>query len=79
MVLLPAGTPLPPSRGRTTFEFRNGGVFEELAPGATDAAQAATGRWSLDHDTLRLSYDDDRPDRTFDVRTGGGKLVLSRK
>ena len=78
MVLRPAGAPLPPSRGRRAFEFRGDGTFVEGSPGPTDRSRLVAGQWSLDGDTLRLSYSDDRPDETFRTAASEGKLVLSK-
>lgn len=55
MVFRPADTDLPPSRGRMAFELRGDGTFEEGGIGATDVPDEATGRWSLEGDTITLT------------------------
>lgn len=55
MVFRPAGTDLPPSRGRMAFELRTDGTFAETGLGATDVPEEATGNWALDGDTITLS------------------------
>ena len=55
MVFRPAGTRLPPSRGRVAFELREDGSFAESGLGATDAPEEATGSWAVEGDTITLS------------------------
>ncbi len=55
MVFRPAGTDLPPSRGRIAFELRADGTFAETGLGATDVPEEATGSWTLEDDTITLS------------------------
>ena len=55
MVFRPAGTDLPPSRGRMAFELRTDGTFAETGLGATDVPEEATGSWTLEGDTITLS------------------------
>lgn len=55
MVFRPAGTELPPSRGRMSFELRADGTFSEAGLGASDAPEDATGRWTLKGDTITMS------------------------
>ena len=55
MVFRPAGTDLPPSRGRMEFELRGDGTFAETGLGATDVPEEATGRWALEGDMITLS------------------------
>jgi hypothetical protein len=79
LVLRPAETKMPPSRGRQTYEFRGDGTFEEGGPGPTDRTETTSGRWSIDGDTLLLTYQDDRPDQAFHVVPGAKRLALRRK
>lgn len=79
MVFRPAGTPLPPSRGRAVFEFRPDGTFVEGMPGATDASERASGHWSLHDDTLTLSYSGQRPAQTFRLTTSKRTLILPKQ
>ena len=55
MVFRPAGTDLPPSRGRMAFELRADGTFAETGLGATDVPEEATGSWALEGDMITLS------------------------
>ena len=55
MVFRPAGTDLPPARGRMAFELRADGTFAETGLGATDVPEEATGNWTLEGDTITLS------------------------
>jgi lipocalin-like protein len=55
MVFRPAGTDLPPSRGRMAFELRADGTFTETGLGATDVPEEATGTWVVEGDTITLS------------------------
>jgi len=55
MVFRPAGTELPPSRGRMSFELRADGTFAETGLGATDVPEKATGSWVLEGDMITLS------------------------
>ncbi|MGZ5403726.1 MAG: hypothetical protein ACXWDL_03680 [Nocardioides sp.] len=55
MVFRPAGTDLPPSRGRVGFELRADGTYAETGLGATDVPEEATGRWAMVGDTITLT------------------------
>lgn len=55
LVFRPAGTDLPPSRGRMAFELRADGTFAEVGLGATDVPEEATGSWVVEGDMITLS------------------------
>ncbi|MEO7846984.1 MAG: hypothetical protein ABIR82_16735 [Nocardioides sp.] len=55
MVFRPAGTDLPPSRGRMAFELRADGTFVEAGLGAADVPEESTGIWVVEGDTITLS------------------------
>jgi hypothetical protein len=55
MVFRPAGTDLPPSRGRMAFELRADGTFTETGLGAADVPEEATGKWAVEGNTITLS------------------------
>ena len=55
MVFRPAGTDLPPSRGRVAFELRADGTFAESGLGPDDVPDEAAGTWVVDGDTITLS------------------------
>jgi hypothetical protein len=44
----PADFPLPPSRGRSGFEFNSDGTFTRIGIGATDISHVETGTWKID-------------------------------
>jgi hypothetical protein len=54
MVFRPAEHPLPPSRGRVSFELHADGTFSEAGLGAADVPDQAAGRWSLEQGKLIL-------------------------
>ncbi len=47
-VYRPADFPLPPSRGRTGFEFNADGTFKRIGIGPTDISQVKKGTWQID-------------------------------
>lgn len=55
MVFRPAGTDLPPSRGRMAFDLRADGTYAESGLGTTDVPEEATGSWTLEGETITLS------------------------
>lgn len=55
MVFRPAGTQLPPSRGRMAFDLRADGTFAETGLGASDVPEEATGSWLVEGETITLS------------------------
>jgi hypothetical protein len=67
MVFRPATDPLPPARGRTSFDLRPDGSYLERSPGPVDVPEESAGSWSLDRGRLVLSPADDRPGRTLEV------------
>lgn len=81
MVFRPAGTDLPPSRGRTAFEFRTDGTFAETGLGATDIPEEATGTWTLEGDTITLSQGAAQgvPRQMQVVSVDDDKLILKRR
>ena len=55
MVLRPATSDLPPSRGRMAFELRPDGTFSEAGLVPADVPEDASGSWALEGDTITLS------------------------
>ena len=47
-VYRPPDFPLPPSRGRSGFEFKPDGTFKRFGPGATDISHVEAGSWKID-------------------------------
>jgi hypothetical protein len=79
MVFRPASHPLPPSRGRTAFELRPDGTYQERSPGPVDVPEESTGRWSLEGDRLVLRPEDDRAEQAWEVKAvGADRLALRR-
>ena len=48
LVYRPADFPLPPSRGRSGFEFKEDGTFKRIGIGATDISRVEAGTWRID-------------------------------
>ena len=67
MVFRPADRPLPPSRGRTSFELRRDGTYVESSPGPADAPVQASGRWALEGDRLILGGEGARPGHAWRI------------
>src|SRR5690349_14812311 len=47
-IFRPDTAKLPPSRGRTSYEFRQGGVVVKHAPGPDDKRATNQGTWTMD-------------------------------
>jgi hypothetical protein len=67
LVFRPPRRPLPPARGRRSFELRPDGTYVESSPGPVDVPETANGRWLLDDDRLVLRPDGDRPVESWRV------------
>jgi hypothetical protein len=67
MVFRPASHPLPPSRGRISFDLKPDGSYTERAPGPVDAPVESSGHWSLEGERLVLATKDDTPDHEWQV------------
>lgn len=76
MVFRPAGTELPPSRGRTSLDLRDDGSLVEGLPGPVDRPQAETGAWTLDQDQLVLKGREKRLHRILEATPD--RLVLEK-
>ncbi len=79
MVFRPATHPLPPSRGRTSFELRPGGTYVESSPGPVDVPEETKGSWSLEGDRLTLRAEDDRPGHAWEIATAEDDRLVFRK
>ena len=81
MVFRPAGTDLPPSRGRVAFELREDGTFAETGLGPTDVPEEATGTWAVEGDTITLSEGAAQgvPRELSVVAADGERLVVRRR
>jgi hypothetical protein len=78
-VFVPASRPLPPSRGRMSFELRPDGVYFELSPGAADVPEESGGTWALEGDRLVLGAEGDRSGHAWRVvAVDGDRLVVRR-
>jgi hypothetical protein len=46
-VYRPADYPLPPSRGRSGFQFNADGTFKRIGIGSTDVSKVKEGTWEI--------------------------------
>jgi hypothetical protein len=79
MVFRPEGHPLPPSRGRTSFELRPDGTYVESSPGPVDAPEESAGSWSLEGDRLILGAEGDRPGHAWEITGAEDDRLTVRK
>lgn len=79
MVFRPATHPLPPARGRTSFDLRPDGSYLERSPGPVDVPEESAGSWSFDRGRLVLSPADNRPGRTLEVTTAEPERLTFRR
>jgi hypothetical protein len=79
MVFRPADRPLPPSRGRTSLEFRPDGTYVESAPGPVDVPESSTGSWSLDGERLVLEAEGHGPSRELEITGAEADRLTIRK
>jgi hypothetical protein len=79
MVFRPADRPLPPSRGRTSLEFRGDGTYVESAPGPVDVPEHSTGSWSLEGGRLVLEAEGNRPSRELEITGAEDDRLTIRK
>jgi hypothetical protein len=79
MVFRPASHPLPPSRGRISFELRPDGTYLERSPGPVDAPVESSAEWALDGDRLVLGGEGDRPGHAWIVAEAGADRLVVRK
>lgn len=78
MIFVSPARPLPPSRGRTSFELRSDGTYVESSPGPVDAPIESTGSWWLDGERLVWAAEGDRQTRWEIMAADGERLVLKR-
>jgi hypothetical protein len=79
LVFRPASDPLPPSRGRISFDLRADGSFSERSPGPVDLPEESSGSWSLDGDRLVLRGADGQPRHDWEIAAvEAGRLRLKR-
>ena len=79
MVFRPADRPLPPSRGRTSLEFRPDGTYVESAPGPVDVPESSTGSWSLEGTRLVLEAEGNQPSRELEITAAEDDRLTIRK
>ena len=80
MVFRPAGTDLPPSRGRMALDLRPDGTYAESGLGPTDVPEEATGTWTLEGETITLNEGATQgvPRQMHVVSADEERLVLKR-
>lgn len=78
-VFRPASHPLPPSRGRTSFELRPDGSYAERSPGPVDAPERSGGRWSLEGDRLTLEPAGEGPLQGWEVVSVDAERLALRR
>jgi hypothetical protein len=69
LVFRPATYQLPPARGRTGYEFQDGGRLTVVGPGPTDRTATRSGTWSVTGDgqlTIRVPG---QPEQVFEITT----------
>lgn len=79
MVFRPDTLPMPPSRGRTGYEFGTGGHLTKRGPGASDRRTAVSGTWTMDPQgnvTIRIPG---RPDEMLHIETLERDRLILRK
>jgi hypothetical protein len=74
-VFRPAGTSLPPSRGRRSLELREDGTLVEGGPGPADVPEGVIGTWNLTGSRLALRSARGESVREV-VSAGRDKLVI---
>jgi hypothetical protein len=55
-VYRPAAFLLPPSRGRSGFQFNQDGTFKRIGIGATDISDVKEGAWQIDRANAGLVH-----------------------
>ena len=77
----PADVPLPPSRGRKTFELKADGSLIEQGPGPTDRTQSQQGRWTLDEKGVLRFFraGEDQPSRISQIAAVDGERLVLKK
>jgi hypothetical protein len=79
-VFRPAAHPLPPSRGRLSFDLRSNGDLVHYGIGPTDRTQGAPGVWSYDGARLVLrSQPDKDPDQVLEIVSVRPDQLIVRK
>ena len=79
LVFRPASHPLPPSRGRRSFDLRPDGSFSERSPGPADAPEESSGHWSLEGDRLTLNPDDGTGEAWEVANVDPDRLALKKR
>ena len=79
MVFRPASHPLPPARGRLSFELKPDGTYVERSPGPVDVPVESSGSWGLDGDRLVLTGEGDRPGNAWRVVSADADRLVVRR
>ena len=78
-VFRPDNYPLPPSRGRTGYEFRPGGLVMKRVPGPTDRHTSAQGTWTINSEgrvTIRIPG---APEEVIDIDVLTADRLVTKK
>jgi hypothetical protein len=79
MVFRPGSYPLPPSRGRTSFELDQDGSMVRSVPGPADARSKTVGHWRIENGNLLLCEDSSAQPIVFKLKAvDPTRLVVER-
>jgi hypothetical protein len=79
MVFRPDSYPMPPSRGRSSFELHQNGSMVRSMPGPTDVRSKSAGRWRIENGNLLLSGDAGTKPTVYKLKTvEPDRLVVER-
>jgi hypothetical protein len=78
-VFRPEDDRLPPSRGRTEYEFQPGGRLVKRGPGPTDRKTSAVGTWSIDPQNRLTIRIPGAPDEVLQIeQLDADRLILNK-
>lgn len=78
MVFRRSETPLPPSRGRMSFELEPSGVAHSVGPGPDDRRVRAEGSWRLEGSVLKLQLPD-QAEQQFQVESVDDERLIVKR
>jgi hypothetical protein len=78
-VFRPDTQQLPPSRGRTGYEFQPGGRVVKVGPGPTDRRSSKVGTWSIDPQNRLIIRMPGASDQVLQIETlDADRLVIKK-